>query len=269
MTRSRMYLFLVMAALTACGGKIEGEQEDDTDRENSGGTQAAGGSGEGGAYAGAGGATGGTAASPGGFGGAVTRPTPRQMCGNGMREPGEACDGYDLAGETCASLTMGARPDGTLGCDSSCAFNVGACASTSGFAGAAGSGTLYTCLAREPAPAPPPPEPTGDCGSYNGGPYRGYCVEASAFDNGLWPRDSCAEGELCVAGTKVSSPGSCFTPCTSIVGEGACVPTYIVAAQLGTGTVSLLTQDTCHAGDLCVPCLDPVTTNARTGACDN
>lgn len=39
-------------------------------------------------------------------------------CGNNIKESGEVCDGTDLAGETCSSLTIGFI--GTLTCSSDC-----------------------------------------------------------------------------------------------------------------------------------------------------
>ncbi len=45
-------------------------------------------------------------------------------CGNGMREGEEACDGADLGTATCASLGF---LDGSLGCTSTCTYNVDDC----------------------------------------------------------------------------------------------------------------------------------------------
>jgi hypothetical protein len=50
----------------------------------------------------------------------ITRPG----CGNGTIDNGEECDGPNLAGETCASLTGGWGP---LGCGSNCMFDKAAC----------------------------------------------------------------------------------------------------------------------------------------------
>jgi len=58
------------------------------------------------------------------------------VCGNGVKEIGEQCDGADLGGETCASL--GFR-GGTLSCGASCDFNTSAC--ISGNSG--GGGGIY------------------------------------------------------------------------------------------------------------------------------
>ncbi len=44
--------------------------------------------------------------------------TEQRVCGNGVVETGERCDGADVGGETCESLGFGA---GTLVCAASCA----------------------------------------------------------------------------------------------------------------------------------------------------
>jgi hypothetical protein len=62
-----------------------------------------------------------------------------QGCGNGLREGTESCDGADLGGETCESLTLSAMPSGTLRCAESCVFDVRACR-TDGAPDAGGTG---------------------------------------------------------------------------------------------------------------------------------
>lgn len=73
--------------------------------------------------------------------------SPDAVCGNGRLELGEACDGADLNGDTCGSVTMLARPDGVLRCSAECAFDISACRApdpTGGVAGIAGGGTMGT-----------------------------------------------------------------------------------------------------------------------------
>lgn len=99
---------LLAAALLSCCG--DGETTGDTSTAGSAGA----GAGTGGA-----GATGGA----GGAGGVVTPPP---GCGNDVTDMGEACDGDDLAGQSCATLP--GYVSGTLGCDGSClAFDVSGC----------------------------------------------------------------------------------------------------------------------------------------------
>lgn len=56
--------------------------------------------------------------------------TPAQ-CGNNVREGAEACDGTDLASQTCASR-VGVGSTGSLNCTSSCAFNITQCTASTG-----------------------------------------------------------------------------------------------------------------------------------------
>ncbi len=50
---------------------------------------------------------------------------PAAVCGNGIIEAGEDCEGGDLDGQTCLSLGL---TDGVLTCGSDCAFRTGQCA---------------------------------------------------------------------------------------------------------------------------------------------
>lgn len=62
------------------------------------------------------------------------------VCGNGVREPGEACDGSDLGGQTCTGLGFGG---GTLACSGTCTFN------TSGCTAPPATTTTYTSVAAD------------------------------------------------------------------------------------------------------------------------
>ncbi|HEX9942187.1 MAG TPA: DNRLRE domain-containing protein [Thermoanaerobaculia bacterium] len=46
------------------------------------------------------------------------------VCGNGVKESGEACDGADLGGQTCQSQGFSS---GTLACNANCTFNTSGC----------------------------------------------------------------------------------------------------------------------------------------------
>lgn len=46
------------------------------------------------------------------------------LCGNGIIDPGEQCDGGNLGGQTCQSLGFGG---GTLGCTNTCLFDTNSC----------------------------------------------------------------------------------------------------------------------------------------------
>jgi len=59
-------------------------------------------------------------------------------CGNGRIDKHEQCDRKNLNGETCASVTMGARPNGTLSCSIFCRFDTHSCTGKGGGKGGAG-----------------------------------------------------------------------------------------------------------------------------------
>ncbi len=60
-------------------------------------------------------------------------------CGNGVIDEGEACDGSNLLGQTCASATLNAKPDGQLRC-TACALDTSACTGGSTAGGSTGAG---------------------------------------------------------------------------------------------------------------------------------
>ena len=51
----------------------------------------------------------------------------RAVCGNGVRDGDESCDGADLNGQTCSTLTGGFVQGGTLTCNADCTFNTTDC----------------------------------------------------------------------------------------------------------------------------------------------
>jgi hypothetical protein len=57
------------------------------------------------------------------------------VCGNGIQEPGEQCDGADLGGQTCISLGF---ISGTLSCNLGCTFNTSGCFTGGGGGGGGG-----------------------------------------------------------------------------------------------------------------------------------
>ncbi|HEX4335716.1 MAG TPA: hypothetical protein VH062_07350 [Polyangiaceae bacterium] len=102
-------------------------------RTGSGGTTGkGGGAGKAGGVA-KGGTTGG-AGVPGTGAGPVAGP-----CGDGVVEVFEECDPAVLVNLTCADLTMGAFPAGTVGCNKSCQYDTSGCYSA-GSGGSVGTG---------------------------------------------------------------------------------------------------------------------------------
>lgn len=85
----------------------------------------------------------GTGGLPGTAGAAGSRSLPRKpvpACGNGRLDPGEACDGLNVSGQTCASATMAARPNGALRCSASCTLDLSGCLGPFGMGGFTGGG---------------------------------------------------------------------------------------------------------------------------------
>jgi hypothetical protein len=104
---------------------------------------------------------GGSAGAPAGGAGAA----PGFSCGDGVVGPGESCDGTSFAGETCASATMNARPQGTLLCTAYCSFDLSACfgGSPAADAGVSCAGVLTRAEAlAEPCEFALPVAPAGE-----------------------------------------------------------------------------------------------------------
>jgi hypothetical protein len=99
--------------------------------------------------------------------GDVISPNPN-VCGNGIREGTEKCDGTALGGANCSTV-LGPRYTGTLKCSSSCIFDTRLCvASRCGNAVCESIETCATCQA--------------DCGCSSGKTCRGgQCVTPSRF----------------------------------------------------------------------------------------
>ena len=63
--------------------------------------------------------------------------TVNAVCGNGVLETGEQCDGSSLGGQSCASRSYSG---GELSCNSNCTFNTTACTISTGSVNAGGGG---------------------------------------------------------------------------------------------------------------------------------
>jgi peroxiredoxin/uncharacterized membrane protein YphA (DoxX/SURF4 family) len=173
--------------------------------------------------------------------------SPSQVCGNGVREGAEQCDGGDLGGKTCVGLGLGA---GTLACSPGCAFDTSGCgpapvcspgATRSCYTGPVGSEGIGICHGG-----------TQTCDS-NGtwGPCVGETTPQSEIcgngldddcdgvvDNGCCTSDAeCGASTTCVSGqcqttyadaTTVCAPSSCSggfeTPARYCDGAGGCSP---------------------------------------------
>jgi hypothetical protein len=66
------------------------------------------------------------------------------VCGNGVREGSEQCDGADLGGQSCQSKGF---CSGTLSCDAGCTLNTSACSGTGQPSGATCTSNSQCCTA--------------------------------------------------------------------------------------------------------------------------
>ncbi|MDC0717383.1 hypothetical protein [Nannocystis bainbridge] len=114
-------------------------------------------------------------------------PTPAvcDFCGDGVRSGGEACDGGDLGGQTCADLGLGA---GDLTCDAACEWVVDGCMSEE-----TGDDTTTSSGAEELPTTGASDEPTSDAGATfivppaTGGEHgEPGCACASGPDGAWW-----------------------------------------------------------------------------------
>lgn len=138
----------LFAFVAACASGASSTDEPDPE-----GTEGPGGSG--GSSAGAGGASGGSDAGKAGTGGSTTAGTNGAgtagsgaagkgggigagmagtagtgggaVCGNGKKDGTEACDGTDLAGQTCATVLKDTNQGGILKCTAACQFDTAGC----------------------------------------------------------------------------------------------------------------------------------------------
>jgi len=119
--------------------------------------------------------------------------------------------------------------------------------------------------------APGEPQPTrSPCGWYGGGLTRGRCVPGGVagflgFTSDFVPQTTCADGELCVPQSKLGFPTACFPACAGNLGEGACVPDYVIEHVM-PGRVEFVGRADCNRGDSCAPCNDPLSGD-MTGFC--
>lgn len=67
-------------------------------------------------------------------GGTITTTVSISVCGNGVKESGERCDGADFGGGSCSALGFSG---GTLSCSAACDFNTANCTSTAEASGEA------------------------------------------------------------------------------------------------------------------------------------
>lgn len=216
-------------------------------------------------------------------------------CGNGVADPGEACDGLDLGGQTCMALGFG---DGTLQCDSACALDthlcvndpacVGSCSSCSGQAteasctaeaGCSWSGPACggTCAACDQLTSQGPCDSQGGCSWVTGG-CAGACQGCStlADQSSCLLQRGCSWGHACT-GTPTPcaqrDQSSCTDGCSwdpegPCTGDAVCwhMTTQITCEETGhcSWTGSDCTGSTMGSIDLCGPITSPSRCNSDT-----
>lgn len=126
------------------------------------------------------------------------------------------------------------------------------------------------------APREPAPPHAKLCGTYDGGVPGGACVPsawvaATSNPDATPHQDECDPGDVCLPSLKAANPQACFVPCqTSLFSgynDGACVPDFVVR-DANAAAFAVLGQSTCHSGEICEPCSDPLRAGFVTGACD-
>lgn len=299
-----LLVVVAWAAVAACsgtdasglGGPLEPVSDAGGDVVASGGAVGAGGADASGATeTGAGGGGGGMPAQTGGSpseagpggatgvgGGGVCEPGETRVCvGPGACSGGQSCEptgqGWGACDCGAGGTTGSGGAPGAGGASSGGAPASGGSAQAGGATATGGtaSGGGAVC---HPAPLPILGAPR--CGS-----DLGACVDASLLPEYLAtvlrefvtdPAADCGIGRVCVPLSKASAP---CEPAPACPGSGswpamapqlpsgqraACVPAYMVP----TGLQQIAERETCDAGHLCAPCLNPFSVdNAPTGYC--
>ncbi|MEL6179429.1 MAG: hypothetical protein AAFS10_10770, partial [Myxococcota bacterium] len=137
------------------------------------------------------------------------------LCGNGARDPGELCDGEDLAATTCATLGFSG---GSLGCNADCqGYDFAACTQDGGGDAECGNGL------REAGELCDSDDLDAGCSDlgFDGGEL-GCTADCNGYDVGACTRDG--EGPVC--GNNVQEPGelcdgeAISTTCTDLGFDG-------------------------------------------------
>jgi hypothetical protein len=97
---------------------------------------------------------------------------------------------------------------------------------------------------------------------------KGHCYDK---DKNPMPTayNACPDAtQLCVPDQVLTAGGNPMKSCTSVVGKGGCIdPALFVMPDEYKSQMSMLKQDVCDSGELCVPCNDPMHGNAPTPFC--
>jgi hypothetical protein len=140
------------------------------------------------------------------------------VCGDGAAQPTEACDGFDLKGQTCVGLGL---PAGTLTCDNACTYNTSKCNAPVAMCGNGRAEPPESCDGADLGDQ--------DCESVGLGPGTLACDANCGFDTSdcAAPVSGCenpgaggASAECCEPVAEICDGQS--NDCDDLVDEGAC-----------------------------------------------
>ncbi|HEV8324180.1 MAG TPA: hypothetical protein VG389_21355 [Myxococcota bacterium] len=158
------------------------------------------------------------------------------FCGDGVRDPGESCDGKDLGGESCATLGLAGGP---LGCSiGECVFDTSSCTGGGGCGDGICNGgeTCSTCAA--------------DCGTCCG---NGICSGTETCSTCPSDCGACCGNGVCGGGETCSScPGDCGA-CGPVCGDFSCSGGE-TCTSCPTDCGSCCGNGVCTGGETCSTC---------------
>lgn len=205
-------------------------------------------------------------------------PTPSALADAGTLGVFDPCTtnlGASLEGRCLPKCFIGGNPQASLLKKETCTNAEFVCAPC--FSPVDGKPTGACSQKPGDAPTTQPPTPFKACGSLDGGPALGLCVPKQlALDTGnpaapsLKQLDCANATDVCAPSLKVKDPNACFQQCDSfIAGPGGCVAAFLVEA-VHPGASANLGQADCQTGELCAPCLDPLSVppGQPSGACN-
>ena len=157
------------------------------------------------------------------------------LCGNGLHEAPEQCDGAALGGQTCTTLGQGT---GTLACEADCTFDTSGCQ----LPNLCGNGTLdpgETCDDGN--------RTNGDCCSSTCQAETGASCDDGDACNGI---ETCDSTGHCAPGTPPNCEDNNFCTGDSCVAAQGCVHTPAPGAAC-EGDGNFCTDDICDAAGVC------------------
>ena len=96
------------------------------------------------------------------------------------------------------------------------------------------------------------------------GEGKGHCYDKAKVPWIAGELAACTGNDVCVPDSMLASAGATPRSCKSVLGAGGCAS--LLVSSLAKNQSSL-TQDTCDAGEICAPCVDPTHDNAPTPFC--